>query len=91
MADEERAVVDRIVDGTHAVLLVGDEETEQVVPAERLPATAREGTWLHVTRDDTGRIVEMEVDEAATEEAQERIASKIEQLRRRRSRIHPDP
>lgn len=82
-------MVDRIVDDTHAVLLIGEEETEQVVPAEQLPDNAAEGTWLLITRDDEGQAVEIEVDEAQTQGMQERIASKLDRLRRRGRRI-PD-
>jgi hypothetical protein len=41
------AVVDRIVDG-QAVLLVGEEETELVVPAGALPDGVGEGDWVLV-------------------------------------------
>lgn len=33
----EQAVIDRIEDGQHAVLLVGEEEREQIVPVAALP------------------------------------------------------
>lgn len=89
MNSTERAVIDRIVDGTHAVLLIGDEETEQIIPAEQLPDNAVEGTWLLIARDDTGRVVEVNVDEEETAEVQERIASKLSQLRRSGRRL-PD-
>lgn len=89
MNSSERAVIDRIVDGTHAVLLIGDDETEQVIPAEQLPDNAIEGTWLLIARDDTGRVVEVSVDEEETREVQKRLESKLDQLRRRGRRL-PD-
>lgn len=42
----DRAVVDRIVDGTTAVLLVGPGETELIVRAGDLPDGATEGSWV---------------------------------------------
>lgn len=44
----EEAVLDRIEDGTYAVLLVDEQETEFVVPAEQLPDDATPGKWLRV-------------------------------------------
>ena len=85
----ERAVLDRIVDGEHAVLLIGEDETEQVIPADQLPDSAGEGTWLLITRDQDGRIVAVEVDEDSTAQIQDRIASKLGKLRRRGRRV-PD-
>lgn len=51
---DDAAVVDRIEDGRHAVLLVGPDEVELVVAADRLPAATGEGDWvrLTLTRDD---------------------------------------
>ncbi|HLT57618.1 MAG TPA: DUF3006 domain-containing protein [Limnochordales bacterium] len=78
----EPAVVDRLVDGQWAVLLVGDSQVERVVPRTALPAAAREGTWLK-TEWDGERLVWAAVDEAATRQAQERIADKLARLRQR--------
>jgi hypothetical protein len=44
----DAAVVDRIEDGTHAVLLVGAEEVELVLDAALLPEGTREGDWLRI-------------------------------------------
>lgn len=43
-----KAVIDRIEDGEHAVLLIGDEEEERILPIGQLPFGAKEGTWLNV-------------------------------------------
>lgn len=76
------AVVDRIVDGEHVVLLVGPEEEEVVVPRAALPAKIREGTWLQVCFVD-GQLKKAVIDEKATQEAVQRIASKMDLLRQR--------
>lgn len=44
----QKAVVDRIVDGKYAVLLIGDKEEELNVSIKDLPEGTREGTWLKV-------------------------------------------
>nr|MBO2500308.1 DUF3006 domain-containing protein [Acidimicrobiia bacterium] len=72
-----KGVVDRF-EGDLAVLLVGEDETELVVPRSELPAGAAEGTWLRLG---------LEVDQRATAEAEERIGDKMSRLRQRGSRL----
>mgnify|MGYP001230767829 FL=1 len=78
----QQAVIDRIVDGRHAVLLVGEEEVEKVVPRECLPEGSAPGTWLRV-RFEGERLVEAVIDEAETERARARVQEKLAALRRR--------
>jgi hypothetical protein len=79
----ELAVLDRIVDGEHAVLLVGDPpDRELVVPVTELPEGIREGHWLWVVISD-GRLLEVIIDEEATEEARQRARAKLDELRAR--------
>lgn len=89
-ASMERAVVDRVVDGRSAVLLLGAEAAERVVPVERLPAGAREGSWLRV-RFSGDELAEAELDPRATDRAKKRVAGKVEELRRRGRRLGPKP
>lgn len=77
----QKAVIDRIVDGTRAVLLVGQSEDEVVVPVGLLPEGANEGS--HV-------IIAIEIDDEATDETRDRIAGKESKLRNRGSRLRPD-
>ena len=78
----EKAVIDRIVDGKIAVILVGDNEREHHYPADRLPAGTGEGTWLRV-QIEGGEIVSLEVDQEETEIVRRRIQEKMDKLRRR--------
>lgn len=78
----ERAVIDRIEDGRHAVLLVGENEREQVVPVDRLPEDAKSGSWLLV-RFRGDELVEATVDEEETARVKTRIADKMARLRAR--------
>lgn len=79
---EEQAVLDRVVDGEHAVLLVGGRERELVVPAAELPLETRPGSWLRVTTSEDGRVT-IVTDAEATERAKARIRDKMDRLRRR--------
>lgn len=78
----EPAVVDRIEEGKDAVLLVGEEEVERVVPLRLLPPGVREGTWLKVAFAGD-ELVDAVIDYEATEAAKARITAKLAQLRRR--------
>lgn len=78
----EKAVIDRIVDGEHAVLLVGEEEREMVVPMTSMPAEAREGMWLQIEFNGE-KIISVELDEDTTTVQKDRIQKKMALLRER--------
>lgn len=79
---EIRAVVDRIVDGRYAVLLVEPSEREWVVPLERLPDEAREGVWLRIVCEGN-QVIRAVIDAQLTQEAHDRIEAKLNLLRQR--------
>lgn len=81
---EDRAVIDRVVDGATAVLLVGPEETETTVPVAALPEGATEGVWVAV-RVDADRVTVLEVDEELTRHRSEVIDQQMERIRQRHS------
>ncbi len=83
---EEKAVIDRIEEGKHAVLLVGEDERELVVPVERLPAGVGAGAWLRV-RIEGEDLTILGVDQGEEEAAKQRIEDKMAQLRQRGSRL----
>jgi len=83
---EEKAVVDRIEDGQVAVLLVGDEQIERVVPVSQLPPGAVAGSWLWA-RYDGDRLIEARLDAEESEQARQRIAEKMGRLRQRGQRL----
>lgn len=78
----QAAVLDRIVDDVHAVLLVGPDELERIVPKAKLPTDAKEGMWFQVVFDGD-ELVSIVIDEEATDDVRRRILSKMEKLRRR--------
>ena len=78
----EKAVVDRIVDGKIAVILLGEDQRQHHHPADELPEGAQEGTWLRV-RVEGAKIVSIEVDPGETDEVRRRIQEKMDKLRTR--------
>lgn len=84
------AVIDRIVDGTTAVLLLEEENTQLLVPLERLPVRSKEGTWLQVLLKED-QFIEGELDLAKTEEIRQRIHSKRALLLERMARGRRTP
>lgn len=81
---DDRAVVDRIVDGRHAVLLRGADGDELTFPASALPDGVREGTWLIVSATQDGwRIID--VDAELTTRRRNDARRRVDELRGRRS------
>jgi hypothetical protein len=79
---DERAVVDRIEDGELAVVLVGDDEIEHVVPRNELPEGSEAGSVLRVSIDD-GRIVNARLDADDAKQTKQRVDDKMRKLRER--------
>ena len=75
-----KAVIDRFEEDL-AVLIVGEEEGKLVVPRASLPKEVNEGQWLQVEVEDD-RLISAVVDEDETAQAKQRIAEKLERLRR---------
>lgn len=77
-----KAVLDRIVDGEKAVLLVGEEEQERIVDVAELPNAdgqpVKEGSWLIV--DETGALT---YDSEESEQRAESMANKLAMLQKR--------
>lgn len=75
-------VVDRVVDGETAVVLVEEECLELNVPVDMLPEAAEEESWLSLEVE--GKyVVSVEIDDETAEERRERIDEKMERLRDR--------
>lgn len=81
-APAERAVVDRVVDG-YVVVLVGDDEEEHHLAADRLPAGTGEGTQLWV-RDSGEQLAILDVDVEGEEAARADARKRLRRLRRQR-------
>ncbi len=77
----EKGVIDRIVDGKIAVILVGENEKEYHYPAEKLPDGVKEGTWLKVEILND-QIVKIEPDFEETERVRKRILEKIKKIKK---------
>lgn len=79
---DERAVVDRIEDGDLAVVLVGDDEVEHILPRNELPDGSEAGSVLRVSIED-GRIVNARLDAEDTDQTRQRVDDKMRKLRER--------
>jgi hypothetical protein len=79
----DRAVVDRIVDGATAVLLVGPDEWAAHVDAGVLPGGASDGTWL-VVDPTTSPVDVLGVDEELTRRRADDISVRMRRMRERR-------
>lgn len=82
---EDRAVVDRIVDGRTAVLLVGPTGTEQPVPAEELPDGVTDGSWVVLDLGEDPPTV-LRIDEELTRTRFDDLAGRLDAIRRQRGR-----
>ena len=68
-----KAVIDRI-EGSTAVVLLGEKEVKIDVPISKLPKGSREGSWLKVNFD---------LDPEGEKNQREKIANLIEKLKDR--------
>jgi hypothetical protein len=80
---EDRAVIDRIVDGNTAVLLVGPGEREAHVPADALPDGVGDGTWLRIDPE-TDPVEVLGVDRELTDRRAADISTRMERIRQER-------
>ena len=81
---EDRAVIDRIVDDTTAVLLIGPEETEKQVRVEDLPEGAAEGDWLILDVDQDPFTI-VDIDTELTDARRAAIDDKLDRIRQRQT------
>lgn len=77
----DRAVVDRIVDGKTAVLLVGAQEAELHIAVEHLPEGVKDGTWLIL---DFAELI-VGIDQELTERRRGDLEGRLQQIRQERS------
>ena len=75
-----KAVVDRF-EGELAVLLLNDGQEQLVVPRKSLPNGTKVGHWLQVVIEN-GTLASAVIDEEETARAKQRIAEKLDRLRR---------
>lgn len=76
----EKAVIDRFEE-SQAVLLVGEQERKLIVSRKDLPRGAKEGSWLKIELEGE-RLLSAMIDEDETVRAKQRIADKLERLKR---------
>ena len=75
-----KGVLDRIVDGKHATILVEDLQKEFVIDASRLPAGAKEGSHFQLTLIED-ELTEITLDQQSEQESQEKVSNQINFLK----------
>jgi hypothetical protein len=75
-------MLDRIEDGSNAVILLEDYGREIVVPISRLPEGSRVHSWFTITMEEE-EIVSIEVDENLAQAKAARAQSLMQRLRRK--------
>ncbi len=75
----EKAVIDRFEE-EWAVLLVGEEQQQLIVPRQSLPPEAKEGHWLRVEVEGD-KLLSAVIDLEETDRVSQRIAAKRARLR----------
>lgn len=87
-----RAVLERWEEGSeetlYAVLLVGDDEKEVIMPAHRLPSGTQEGTWLALEMEGE-RVVSLALDPGTTAARRATVQAKRSMLKRRGRKLSP--
>jgi hypothetical protein len=76
----QSVVIDRF-EGDYAILFITGSDESLSVMRDALPAGANEGDYLKIEFED-GKVIQIERDEQATEEARQRIEAKRDHLRR---------
>ncbi|BAB07681.1 DUF3006 domain-containing protein [Halalkalibacterium halodurans] len=82
---EHRAVLDRIAEDQQAILLVGEQEKELVIPKEVLPPEAKEGDHLLIVIEND-QVTSVSIDDEGTAQAKRRIKEKMARLRNKKKR-----
>lgn len=84
MTKKTQAVVDRISEGTKAVLLAEALQKEFIVPIDTVDIDLREGLWVDLTLSDDGHILSIEANEKVTEEKEAKVEDIMARLRKRK-------
>lgn len=77
-----KAVLDRIVDQQHAVILAETIGEDYIVPVDRLPSGAQEGSWLLVDCSD-GEVVNITLDSHTTASREKEVAETLNRLKKK--------
>ncbi|MDX5475285.1 MAG: DUF3006 domain-containing protein [Bacillaceae bacterium] len=75
-----KGILDRIVDGKHATILVEDFQIEFVIDASRLPAGSKEGSHFQLILNGK-EITELTLDVQSEQESLDKVSSQINRLK----------
>lgn len=86
MVTKTAAVVDRVSEGTYAVIIAEDINEQFIVNIHDINIQLYEGLWLDLYITDEGDIDRIEINEAATKKQQTKARQLMDQLRKRQRR-----
>ncbi|WP_096153551.1 MULTISPECIES: DUF3006 domain-containing protein [Bacillus] len=75
-----KGVLDRIVDGKHATILVEDLQKEFVIDVSQLPLGSKEGSHYHLTVFGE-EITALTLDSQSEQNSQQKVSSQINRLK----------
>ena len=75
-----KGVLDRIVEGKHAVVLVEELGKEYIIDVDRLPDGSKEGVWYDL-KIVNNEIIEMKIDDETEAVMEKKISSIMDKLR----------
>lgn len=84
MSKQVSAVVDRISEGTQAVILAEEINEEFIVLIEDVDVELREGLWVDLSLNSDGEIRNIKPNETLTAEKKEKVSNVMDRLRKRK-------
>lgn len=84
MVKQLSAVVDRISEGKHAVIIAEEINEEFIIDIETINVTLREGLWVDLSIDSEGNISQVLPNEALTKQQAAKVSNVMERLRKRK-------
>lgn len=84
MSKQVSAVVDRISEGTQAVILAEEINEEFIVLIEDVDVELREGLWVDLSLNSDGEIRNIKPNETLTAEKNEKVSNVMDRLRKRK-------
>lgn len=84
MVKKVSAVVDRISEGKHAVIIAEEINKEFIIDVGTVNTALREGLWVDLFLDNAGSITEVKPNEETTERKKAKVSNVMDRLRKRK-------
>lgn len=84
MVKKVSAVVDRISEGKHAVLISEQINKEFIIDVKTVSTALREGLWVDLFLDNNGDVTKVKPNEELTERQKAKVSNVMDRLRKRK-------